>query len=81
MFHVDMGTGYAIDNLCATFLHMAQMLVRDRDNIHVSFTQVGDGTRGEILADIDRIIEFNPWSRDRSQYRFISEYIKKQKVF
>lgn len=80
LFHVDMETGYAIDSLCSTFLQMAQMLVPDRDKIHVSFTRVGDGTRSEILADIDHVIEFNLASRDRSQHKFITEYIKQHQI-
>ena len=80
MFHVEMGTGYAIEKLCSTFLQMAEILVRENSHIHVSFTRVSNLKRSEVLTDIAHIIEFNPWSHDRSQYRFIMEYVKTHQV-
>lgn len=80
MFHVDMGTGYAIDNLCSTFLQMAQMLVPDKDKIHVSFTRIDNGKRSKELADIDHVFEFNLATYEKSQHKFIAEYIKKHQI-
>lgn len=75
MFHVPIGTGYAINNLCSTFMQMAYALVQNKNQIHVSFTHIGDNPLNKELSEINNIIEFNPWTTNYDEIVFIKKYL------
>ena len=80
IYHCESNSGYAIDSLFLTFFDMARALVKEKKDIHISFTKLNGQIRNEISNELLNFLEYDPSSKDKQQHVFIEKYIKKHHI-
>jgi len=79
-FHVSPDAGYAINSLITTFIRMAEKLVVDERNIHVTFPGMTGKERCDAITGVRNLVEFDPATRDPGKLDMIQTYIRKHGI-
>lgn len=80
MFHLELDAGYAMDNLIGVFLEMSELLVKSRENVYISFTDIQGKSNKNILNSFNNIIEYDPASADIKNHEFMEKYVRENKI-